>query len=160
MKGSTGLRGFERSAGGVAEFVLELPSDLDLIEATVAYLVSRCRAFSFHGPRLELNFRVGVTEALSNAILYGNAGDPEKIVRVEVVLDASRVAVSVIDEGQGFDPESIPDPTRPENLHATGGRGLFLIRELMDETHFSNRGNSVHMVLCREIPLNHSSTES
>jgi serine/threonine-protein kinase RsbW len=133
-----------------AEFVLELPSDLRIIEAAVTYLVDRCRSYAFAGPRLSLNFRVGITEALANAVLYGNEGDPGKHVRVEVSIDRSRVALRVEDEGSGFDPGSVPDPTLPENLDRSGGRGLFLIRELMDEVEFSDRGNSVRLVLHRE----------
>jgi serine/threonine-protein kinase RsbW len=133
-----------------AEFVLELPSDLRMIEAAVTYLVDRCRSYAFGGPRLSLNFRVGITEALANAVLYGNQGDPGKYVRIEVSIDRIRVCLRVEDEGRGFDPQAVPDPTLPENLHRSGGRGLFLIRELMDEVEFSDRGNAVRLVLHRE----------
>ncbi len=132
------------------EFAIDLPSDLGLIEATVGYLVSRCRAFAFEGPRLDLNFRVGVTEALANAVLYGNRHDPDKTVRIEVAIDDHRVEVRVIDQGGGFNPDTVPDPTTPENLEAPGGRGLFLIRHLMDEMEFNESGNSVRMVLIRQ----------
>src|SRR5687768_17990922 len=127
-------------------FVLQLPSDLRIIEAAVTYLVGRCRAFAFGGSRLNLNFRVGVTEALANAVLYGNQSDPAKIVRVEVALDLSRVVLHVKDEGTGFDPSTVPDPTLPDNLEGTGGRGLFLIRELMDEVEYNEQGNAVRLV--------------
>ena len=134
----------------VASFVLQLPSELNIIEPAVTYLVGRCRAFSFEGSRLNLNFRVGVTEALANAVLYGNQSDPAKIVRVEVVLDPSRIVLDVMDEGQGFDPSSVPDPTLPGNLEGTGGRGLFLIHKLMDEVEYNDAGNAVRLVLLRE----------
>jgi serine/threonine-protein kinase RsbW len=145
---TTGTEGPSESSSEVA---LRLPSDLRIIEAAVSHLVSRCRACAFEGPRLELNFRVGVTEALANAVLYGNASDPAKTVHVQLKVDEHRVVVSVADEGEGFDPGSVPDPTTPENLQSTGGRGLFLIRKLMDETHFNERGNSVRMVLVRDV---------
>lgn len=136
--------------GSVVEFALELPSDLKMIEATVGYLVSRCRYFSYEGPRLNLNLRVGVTEALANAMLYGNRCDPEKTVRIEVSLDPARVVLNVIDQGSGFDPATVPDPTLPANLQRPGGRGLFLIRNLMDEVEFNESGNAVRLVLRRE----------
>jgi serine/threonine-protein kinase RsbW len=132
------------------EFVLELPSDLRVIEAAVTYLVNRLRAFAFAGSRLNLNFRVGVTEALANAVLYGNRSDPRKSVRVEVSLDSVRVVLRVVDQGGGFDPAHVPDPTLPDNLHRSGGRGLFLIRQLMDEVEYNERGNAVRLVLWRE----------
>ena len=135
-----------------ARFVLQLPSELNFIEPAVTYLVGRCRAYAFDGSRLNLNFRVGVTEAIANAVLYGNQSDPAKIVRVEVALDLSRVVLHVVDEGAGFDPAGVPDPTLPDNLHGTGGRGLFLIRNLMDEVEYNECGNAVRLVLLRDAP--------
>jgi len=135
-----------------SDCVLELPSDLRMIEAAVSYLVGRCRAHAFRGSRLSLNFRVGVTEALANAVLYGSREDPAKYVRVEVCIDSSRVEVCVRDPGPGFDPDAVPDPTLPENRQRPGGRGLFLIRQLMDEVEFSERGNAIRLVLLREAP--------
>lgn len=132
-----------------AVWSFEVPSDIHAIEGTVAALVERCRAAAFDGPRLTLNFRVGVTEALANAMLYGNHSDAQVPVRVEVVIDPSRVVVRVTDQGNGFNPDRIPDPTLDCNLERTGGRGLFLIRKLMDEVHFNERGNQVQLVLRR-----------
>jgi serine/threonine-protein kinase RsbW len=134
------------------EFVLELPSDLRVIEQTVSYLVNRCREYNFSGSRLWLNFRVGVTEALANAILYGNRRDPEKLVRVGVILTGRSVTVEVSDQGAGFDPETVPDPTLPENIQRTGGRGIFLIRQLMDQVEYLGDGNAVRLVLHRSGP--------
>lgn len=141
---------FGGAAPRASAFVLELPSDPRLIDAAVTYLVERARDFEFHGSRLNLNLRVGLAEALANAILYGNRADPDKRVRVEVELSVEEVAVAVHDEGPGFDPEEIPDPTLPENLERPGGRGIFLLRELMDEVRYNDCGNCVRLVLRRE----------
>lgn len=144
-------RGSPQRPGGAdaAEFVLELPSDPDVIEGAVSYLVERLESFAFQGPRVNLNFRVGVTEALANAVLYGNASDPAKSVRIEVVLDRNCVSLQVEDEGGGFNPDSVDDPTLPPNIERPGGRGIFLIRQLMDEVEFNERGNCVRMRLFR-----------
>lgn len=135
-----------------AEFVLELPSDLRVIEAAVTYLVNRLRSYAYAGSRLDLNFRVGVTEALSNAVLYGNRRDPTKNVHVEVSLNRTRVVVRVVDQGRGFDPGRVPDPTRGENLRRPGGRGLFLIHQLMDAVEYNECGNAVCLTLRRDEP--------
>lgn len=134
----------------MAEFVLEISSELRIIEQVVAYLVSRCEQFSFAGSRLNLNFRVGVAEALANAVLYGNQSDPAKRVRVDVHLDDTCVVLRVADEGRGFRPADVPDPTEPENIERTGGRGIFLLYTLMDEVEYNDEGNTVRMVLHRE----------
>lgn len=129
------------------ELVLELPNDLRQIEHAVEYVMERCAACQTHGRRLRLNFRVSLTEALSNAMLYGNRKDPHKRVRVEIIVGDVELIARVTDEGMGFDPTEIPDPTSPDNIEKAGGRGLFLMRELMDEVHFNERGNQVTLVL-------------
>lgn len=131
------------------EFVLEIPSDTRIIEAAVAYLATHLRRLDFDGSRLDLNFRVGFSEALANAMIYGNRRDPRKRVRVEVVLHPGTVHLRVIDQGNGFDPGTVPDPTLPRNLHRVGGRGIFLLRNLMDEVEYNARGNEVRLVLHR-----------
>jgi serine/threonine-protein kinase RsbW len=133
-------------------FAIELPSDLGLIEQAVEYLESRLREFAYDGSRLTLNFRVGITEALANAMLYGNGSDASKHVRLDVSLDPECVSVLVADEGPGFDPGGVPDPTAPANRERSGGRGIFLLRRLMDEVQFNACGNAVRLVLYRDEP--------
>jgi serine/threonine-protein kinase RsbW len=145
-------RGYGRGHRDGTRFALELPSDLRLIDPAIGYLASRLRDYGYEGSRLTLNFRVGVSEALANAMIYGNGRDPALRVRVEVELEADQVAVVVRDEGEGFDPGAVPDPTLPENLEEPGGRGIFLIRELMDEVDFAGCGNCVRLVLYRHAP--------
>jgi serine/threonine-protein kinase RsbW len=129
------------------DLVLELPNDVRSIEHAVSYVMSRCSRCEIAARRLNLNFRVGLTEALSNAMLYGNREDPKKRVLVEVVLEESTITARVTDEGAGFDPASIPDPRTPANLLNDGGRGVFLMRELLDEVHYNEQGNSVTLIL-------------
>ncbi len=129
------------------ELVLEIPNDVHAIEEVVRYVVEQCPCCEENARKLQLNFRVGLTEALSNAILYGNGRDPSKRVRVEVAVQSAKVTARVTDEGNGFDPTAIPDPTLPRNRQRVGGRGLFLMRQLMDEVRFNERGNSVTLIL-------------
>ena len=142
----------ERVVPKRTEFVLLLPSDLRMVEAAIGYLIARFRRNGFDGSRLTLNLRVSIAEALANAMLYGNLHDPGKYVRVHVIIDPAHAAITVADEGGGFDPEAVPDPTLPENLNRSGGRGIFLIRQLMDEVEFSDRGNVVRFTLRRNAP--------
>jgi serine/threonine-protein kinase RsbW len=129
------------------EYVLELPNDLRAIERSVDYLTDKGREVGFDYDRLRLNFRVGLTEALANAMLYGNCRDPRKRVHVEACLTPQLIRVQVTDEGRGFNPDDVIDPTLPANRLRPGGRGIFLIRQLMDRVEFNERGNSITMVL-------------
>lgn len=139
------------------DYVLELPNDLRAIERSVDYLMARGREVGFDDDRLRLNFRVGLTEALANAMLYGNCRDPHKRVRVEAWLTPREIKVQVTDEGRGFDPTAVRDPTLPGNRARTGGRGIYLIRQLMDRVEFNERGNSITMVLLnRDVPARES----
>lgn len=130
--------------------VLDLPNDLGAIERSVEYLLERCRAAGFEEDRLRLNLRVGVAEALTNAMMYGNRRDPAKRVVLEAWCGPDQVRIKVTDEGRGFDPGAVPDPTLPDNRTRTCGRGVFLIRQLMDRVEYNDRGNSIEMYLFRQ----------
>jgi serine/threonine-protein kinase RsbW len=88
-------------------------------------------------------------EALSNAVLHGNHLDPCKLVRVLCRCELGKgVSVVIKDQGRGFDPDTIPDPSAVGNLEAENGRGIFLMRWLMEEVsfEFGYRGTEVHML--------------
>ena len=90
--------------------------------------------------------KLAVEEALNNAIRHGNAGDPNRKVSFSYHVRPDRAAITVSDEGHGFDPDDLPDPTADENLEKPCGRGIMLIRAYMDEVRFNPRGNQVHMI--------------
>ena len=127
--------------------VFEVPNDVACIEGAVEDLVRRCESLCPDRRRLLFNFRIGLSEALANAILYGNADAPDTRVRVELRIETERIRVCVTDQGGGFDPAAVPDPTLPENIAKPVGRGIFLMRALMDEVTFNDSGNSVTLVL-------------
>lgn len=129
------------------DLVLELPSDVQSIANAVDYVMSRCLTCCDEPARLNLNFRVGLTEALANAVRYGNGEDPSKRVVIQVSMAAGRLQATVRDQGRGFDPTMVPDPTTPENVTRPCGRGLFLMRSLCDEVSFNEMGNEVTLVL-------------
>jgi serine/threonine-protein kinase RsbW len=93
-----------------------------------------------------LEIALAVQEALANAVVHGCKNDSSKEIGCRVERDADgRIVIVVTDPGGGFHPEVLPDPKRPENLHADHGRGVYLIRQLMDEVHFENGGNQIRM---------------
>ena len=95
---------------------------------------------------------LAVEEAFINAVRHGNKMDPGKEVRIECSVGPDKLEISVSDEGNGFDPESVPDPRCGENLYKPDGRGLLLMRSYMDRVEHSEQGNTVHMVRYRERP--------
>src|SRR5664279_4103182 len=88
---------------------------------------------------------VSVMEAVNNAILHGNRSNPEKIVDIDISYDDNQLDITVTDEGPGFKPESVPDPTTPENIEELNGRGIYLMSHLADNIKYSEKGNSVTM---------------
>ncbi|MGQ0714345.1 MAG: ATP-binding protein [Gemmatimonadaceae bacterium] len=130
---------------------LDIPSDVRYIEDIVAMVTRQCAQLAYGPRQLALNVPVALTEALSNAILYGNRDRRDKHVHVRAEVDRERLVVEVSDEGGGFDLEAAEiDPTSPENLLREDGRGLFLMRRLMDSVErFDDRGNVIRMTLRR-----------
>ena len=89
---------------------------------------------------------VSTMEAVNNAILHGNNSNPEKYVSIAIDFNNNELKVKVTDEGSGFRPDKVPDPTIPENIEGLSGRGLFLMSHLADGIKYSKRGNAVTMI--------------
>lgn len=117
------------------------PRNVALVESFVEKVIQRYKV----SPDLYGDILISLTEAVNNAIIHGNGNDESKSVQIHCQQRANAISFSVSDEGRGFDPRSLPDPTSPENLLKVGGRGVFLMRELSDELHFSNNGRTVEM---------------
>jgi serine/threonine-protein kinase RsbW len=138
-------------AGGAATLVtLRLPSDVNCIEEAVELVTRHCLAGHQASQTARFRLRVVLSEALSNAIVQGNREDRTKWVEVRAELVPDAIRVWVTDEGAGFDPASVPEPIRPEQLDEARGRGLYLIRKLVDVVQFNERGNSICMILRRQ----------
>jgi serine/threonine-protein kinase RsbW len=89
------------------------------------------------------NMLIAVTEAVNNAIHHGNQDDPDKFVRIGFESDEDVLVFSIADEGKGFDPTNLPDPTDPANLDKVSGRGVFLMSNLTDSIKFEDNGRKV-----------------
>lgn len=94
----------------------------------------------------EDDVELAVREALANAVRHGAGNDPEREVSCCVACDPERgMLVVVSDSGQGFDPDSLPNPLFGQNLYESHGRGIYLINRLMDEVRFEKGGTEIHM---------------
>jgi serine/threonine-protein kinase RsbW len=132
---------------------LDIPSDVRFIERVVELVRTECQRMGFADRQVSLNVPVALTEAVANAILRGNRDDPAKNVHVRAEVDAQRLVLEVGDEGEGFDLDaSLIDPTSPGALDREDGRGLFLMRTLMDTVERVSvpNGSKVRMTLHRQ----------
>ena len=88
---------------------------------------------------------ISLTEAVNNAIIHGNKSDASKEVQVNCKHSKTGISFSIIDQGNGFDPQTIPDPTSPEKIECCGGRGVFIINALADKVAYKNNGSTVEI---------------
>ena len=91
------------------------------------------------------NILISVTEAVNNAIIHGNQRNINKEVKIYLEESETTLTIIVSDQGSGFNPSNVPDPTLEENIDKLGGRGVFLIQQLCDKVFFKNNGRTVEM---------------
>ncbi|MFK7772017.1 MAG: ATP-binding protein [Saprospiraceae bacterium] len=118
------------------------PKNVECVEPFVEKLVEK-----YHiSPDMYGNILISLTEAVNNAIRHGNCNDQNKTVKVSMQeVSENKITFQVSDEGPGFDFDSVPDPTSPENLLKIGGRGVFLMRQLCDDIRFHDNGSTVEI---------------
>ncbi len=117
------------------------PSQIDSIEVFVKKLMCNCK----FDQKVYDNILISLTEAVNNAIIHGNRKDVSKFVSVDCEERKQEVVIRISDEGKGFNPHQVPDPTLPHNLECCGGRGVFIMKELSDEIRFLDSGRTVVM---------------
>ena len=117
----------------VEEFVNYFAKDLGLSDERLASLL------------------LAVTEATTNAIIHANKSDKTKMVRVDAKVENRKLIVKIIDEGKGFDPSKVPDPTHPENLLKDSGRGVYLMRIYMDDLKYNVTPEGTETILTMKI---------
>jgi serine/threonine-protein kinase RsbW len=139
-------------AGSLLEIDAWIPSEISAISPLVERLMrliegSHCVAGEEYAVQLALR------EALNNAVVHGNRLDAHKLVHVRCRCKVRNgISLIVADQGQGFDPRTVPDSLTVENLEAEHGRGIRLMKFVMDEVSFQQRGTEVHM--CKRLARN------
>ena len=118
---------------------ISIPSLIENIQVIESFIDNAKEDFAINDDMYG-NIMISVTECISNAIVHGNKNDPQKMVHLELQTTTGLLLCVVEDEGSGFDFSSLPDPTEPENIEKTGGRGIFLMRHLSDEVKFELGG--------------------
>lgn len=121
---------FESDSGSIRESSSRILKDLE------SYAIGEKAAFEI---------KLCVEEAVRNAIVHGNKSDPKRQIRMGYWVDEGVLNIEIEDEGPGFDHGLVKDPTKDENLLRNSGRGVYLIRKLMDKVEYSQKGNMISM---------------
>jgi serine/threonine-protein kinase RsbW len=124
---------------------IQFPSIIENIRIVESFIENTKEKFSIDDD-IYGNILVAVTESVNNAITHGNKLNKNKNVYLSVEPEDSELRFVIEDEGEGFDYRNLPDPTDPENLMKTSGRGIYLMKHLSDEVIFSNNGKKVELV--------------
>ena len=139
---------------GVVQMATELTITSDLSEARrVQEQIEEALQAAGYTEHETFAIKLALEEALVNAIKHGNQMDPDKRVYVVFNVTAERFDIRITDEGAGFNPEDVPDPTAIENLERPCGRGLLLMRGFMTDVQYHGRGNVVTMAKVREVAV-------
>jgi len=130
---------------------LVMASRFENIEIAERALLDLCRRANCSDDD-EYRLITALREAMANAVRHGNKQDPERDVRVCLAIDNSTVTIRIEDDGEGFDPTNLPDPTAPENLLRPSGRGIFYMRQFMNSVEFSaTRAGGTAVVMVRDL---------
>jgi serine/threonine-protein kinase RsbW len=125
---------------------MRMASRRDAVAPTIDRILEAVAPAGLDDDRLT-DLAVALAEALSNAAVHGHRLDPRRRVRVAVAVSRGCVVVEVSDSGGGFDARGVSDPTEPERQLAPGGRGIFLMRRLVDEVAYNRAGNTVRLTV-------------
>jgi len=137
---------------GVAQMAIELTITSDLAEARrVQEQIEEALTASAYTEHDIFAIKLALEEALVNAIKHGNQMDPDKQVFIVYKITPERFDIRITDQGAGFNPDDVPDPTAIENIERPCGRGLLLMRGFMTEVEYHGKGNIVSMCKVREV---------
>lgn len=124
------------------KFQVRIPSDTTIAQNVQERIIAGLQA-RLYGDRDVFGVRLSLEEAITNAIRHGNGNNTSLEVFIECEISDERLRVVIEDEGEGFDPSAVPDPTSEDNLEIPGGRGLLLMSAYMSKVEYNEKGNRV-----------------
>lgn len=134
----------------IKDNTITIPSDQDHLVAVDDFLEGTLRGFGIDESTIA-DIAISVTEVVNNGIIHGNKCDPSKALTLQIARSGSTLKFVVSDEGEGFDPSCVDDPLKEENLLKEVGRGIFIIRSLMDKVEFENTPEGVRVTMTKTV---------
>jgi serine/threonine-protein kinase RsbW len=139
---------------------LVLASRFENIEVAERMLLDLCKQAGLDGEE-EYWIVTALREAVANAVRHGNRAEPEREVRVDYAVDGNTFTICVEDQGDGFEPSEVPDPTDPENLLRPSGRGIFYMQQFMNHVEFSRAPDGgTRVLMVKELKPSSRSDEN
>lgn len=130
---------------GTKKLVIEVPGEIKYIKDVSSKILKLLSSYGIDDDGL-FDIRLCVEEALRNAVEHGNNCDKKCSAKISCWVDNGEVNIKVEDKGRGYDPDLVPDPTDGDNLMKNSGRGVYLIKKLMDTVKFNKAGNVITMM--------------
>lgn len=127
-----------------------VPSDPDLLPELEEFIISIAQEINLDETKTN-NLALSFSEAISNCMKHGNRFDKSKTVTINVAISDSKLTVKLKDEGKGFDLQSVPDPTKPENILKDSGRGIHIMKNFLDDLRYNFTPTGTEIIL--EISL-------
>jgi serine/threonine-protein kinase RsbW len=128
----------------IVEEKVTIPSEIRYVREISSKILKKLKTRKIDKSIL-FDIRLCVEEVVRNAIEHGNKHDKQSKVRIEYRIKDDKFIIDVEDEGAGFDYKSLPDPTHEDNIMKGSGRGVYLVRHLMDKAEFNDKGNKVRL---------------
>ena len=132
-------------------FEKSIPSNPELIPEVDDFIISKIKDLDLNSDVIS-NLSLALSEGLSNAMVHGNKLSPDKIVTIKFSIDSDKLKISIKDEGEGFDPSSIPDPTKPENILRDSGRGIHIMKSFMSNINYKFDDSGTELILEIDLP--------
>ncbi len=132
----------------IEKIKMVIPSRPELIQMVEEKVEELAQAAGFSDEERD-SMAIAVTEMIANAIFHGNKGDAQKKVIITFYRYKDHLRIQIRDQGAGFDPSGIADPLKPENLLKDSGRGIFIVRTLMDDVHFKFHKHGTTAILVK-----------
>lgn len=129
---------------------ITIPSDLKYLTDAVEFVEEKLRGYGADDP-IVADIAISVSELVTNSINHGNQKDTSKPVKITVTQKNGSASIAITDQGTGFNPNEIDDPLAEENLLKDTGRGIFIVKALMDEVDIRNEANGTVIVISKKI---------